>query len=365
MTTVMDDKQIAQQEGFSLGWLEQLAERMPGAIVENNGTLGLGDIAHLNEQGISEYSENLTGRIRGSIPRFGVPQIGAYPFRTKGEIWGYNLVKLYEEAVARQWSSATDIPWETLKPLPDDIEAAECQLATFFTEVEFIATDVPARYISTMSPDYQEVRLFLLSQVMDESRHLDVFRKRALANGGGLMRRIDTISNTVGGTIDDAREFTELSSRLHVTGEGAVLTLFRLGELMGYSEAEKMIYRRAAQDEARHVAFGVLHLRYMNDVCDASKREEIHTYLDEGEFRQATGAGGANPAGSQALTGEALALLLGGGADKMDEGVKILTAVRQRQIKEYFQRLKSAGFDDRVTSGRVRPELLQAYQAAS
>ena len=27
---------------------------------------------------------------------------------------------LYEEAVARQWSSATDIPWETIQPLPDD-----------------------------------------------------------------------------------------------------------------------------------------------------------------------------------------------------------------------------------------------------
>ena len=46
-----------------------------------------------------------------------------------------------------------------------------------------------------MSPDYHEVRLALLAQVMDESRHLDVFRKRALANGGGLMRMIDTVSD--------------------------------------------------------------------------------------------------------------------------------------------------------------------------
>ena len=64
------------------------------------------------------------------------------------------------------------------------------------------------------------------------------------------------------------------------------------------------------------------------------------------------------------LTSEALAVLLGGGKDKTDEGQKILTAVRQRQTKEYFQRLKSAGFADRITNGRVNPALLEAYNAA-
>jgi len=82
----------------------------------------------------------------------------------------------------------------------DDVEAAECQLATFFTEVEFVAADVAGRFMSTMSPDDYEVRQFLTMQMMDESRHLEVFRKRALANGGGLMRRVDSISGIVGGT---------------------------------------------------------------------------------------------------------------------------------------------------------------------
>ena len=149
------------------------------------------------------------GRVQGSIPRGDVARFGAYTFRTKSEVWAHNLTKLYEEFITRQWSSATDIPWETIQPLPDDIEAAQCQLATFFTQVEFIASDVPGRFISTMSPDYQEVRLALLAQVMDESRHLDVFRKRALANGGGLMRMIDSVSDVVGGSTDNAREFTE------------------------------------------------------------------------------------------------------------------------------------------------------------
>ena len=237
-------------------------------------------------------------------------------------------------------------------------------MSTFFAQVEFVASDVPGRFIAAMSPDYHEVRLALMAQVMDESRHLDVFRKRAFANGGGLMRMIDSVSDVVGGSTDNAREFTEFSSRLHITGEGNVLTLFRLGEMMAYNEAEKAIYRRCAQDEARHVAIGVLHLRYMNEFAP-ERREEIHCYLDEGESRQATGAGGENPAGQNQLTSEALAILLGGGKDKIDEGQKILMAIRQRQVKEYFQRLKSAGFDDRIHNGRVNPALLEAYQAAA
>ena len=143
-----------------------------------------------------------------------------------------------------------------------------------------------------------------------------------------------------------------------------MLTLFRLGEMMAYNEAEKTIYRRCAQDEARHVAIGVLHLRYMNEFSP-ERREEIHGYLDEGETRQSSGAGGENPAGRNQLTSDALAVLLGGGKDKVDEGQKILMAIRQRQTKEYFQRLKSAGFDDRIHNGRVNPALLEQYKAAA
>ena len=347
MATVQDRTSYweqAKEQGFDLSWLAKLEESV-------------------TRDSVDEFSMNNTGRVEGSIARGDVPQFGAYTFRTKSDVWGYNLTKLYQEFVSRQWSSATDIPWDTLQPLPDDIEAAECQLATFFAQVEFIASDVPGRFISSISPDYHEIRLALLAQVMDESRHLDVFRKRALANGGGLMRMIDSVSDVVGGSTDNAREFTELSSRLHITGEGNVLTLFRLGELMAYNEAEKAIYRRCAQDEARHVAIGVLHLRYMNEFSP-DRREEIHCYLDEGESRQATGAGGENPAGQQQLTSQALAVLLGGGKDKIDEGQKLLMAIRQRQAKEYFQRLKSAGFDDRIANGRVNPSLMEAYNAA-
>ena len=184
--------------------------------------------------------------------------------------------------------------------------------------------------------------MFLLTQVMDESRHMEVFRKRALANGGGLMRMIDSVSDVTGGSTDNAREFTEMSSRLHIVGEGNVLTLFRLGELMAYNDAEKAIYRRAAQDEARHVAFGVLHARYMNE-CTPERREEIHAYLDEAEDPAGHRQRRRKPGGPQRQPDGRgrWPSCWAAARTKRRKARKILAAIRQRQVKEYFQRLKS------------------------
>ena len=344
---------------LDLGWMDQHG---PWDTHAEPGKYGftLADI-QIGEYGqVPEESNNQTGRPRGSKPRANSMRLGGYTVRTKSDIWLENASFLYEEALQRQGSSATDVPWESIKPLPDDVEQAQCQMATFLTEVEFVAGDVPARWISSTTPDYFEARQVLLAQVMDESRHMDVFRKRALANGGGLMRATGATAGFVGG-IDLSRDFTEMSSRLHISGEGAVLTIFRMGELMAYNDAEKTIYRLCAQDEARHVAFGVMHLRYMSQ-NEPDRREEIHSYLDEAEGSMLTDA--ANPAGRLTQTSESLCILLGGGSDKFDEGFRKLVAIRRRQLQEYRKRVISAGFGDRFDNGRSRLNELMAQAAA-
>ncbi|MCZ6658996.1 MAG: ferritin-like domain-containing protein, partial [Gammaproteobacteria bacterium] len=293
---------------LDLGWLAQQGQWGTKAQIGKEG-LTLKDIQIGDYGETPDFSDNMTGRPRGAGARKDSYRIGNYSVRTKNEIWLDNASFLYEEALQRQWSSATDVPWHTIEPLPDDIEEAECELATFFTEVEFVAGDVPARWISETTPDYFEPRNVLLAQVMDEARHMDVFRKRALANGGGLMQATGGTAGVVG-SIDLARDFTEMSSRLHISGEGAVLTMFRMGELMAYNDAEKAMYRLCAQDEARHVAFGVMHMRYMSEAA-TERREEIECYFDEAE-RQIL-AGSQNPAGTQTASSEALCILLGGG----------------------------------------------------
>ena len=354
-----------KEQGYKLDWVqkrETWGQKLQPDM--ERGGLLLQDADQGVFADVPDRSENTSNRPRGALTRAGAPQIGYHRIKTKADIWLRNAAQLYEEAMQRQWSSATDIPWHTLKPLPDDIERAECELATFLTDVEFVAGDVPGRWLADTSPDYYEPRMFLVSQVMDEARHLDVFRKRALANGGGLMQQARAFAGGFTGGIDNARDFTEMSARLHLAGEGLVLTIFRMSEAMSYNDAEKAIYRLAASDESRHVAFGVMHLKYLAE-AEPERSEEIHAYLDEVEqtLMLGTGAGQENPLQRGSITGSSLEVLLGGGDDKMEEGQNIAMAMRQRQVKEYAQRVRVAGYGDRFENGRAAPELEQYASA--
>ncbi len=283
---------------------------------------------------------------RGSTPAVGAARYG-HALDERTQVWAFNVRKLYEEALQRQWSSATDIDWDRLEPLPDELERAMCQVCTFLTEVEFIAAGVPGKWMPMIPDEYYEVKLFLASQIVDEARHLDVFRKRALANGGGWLytRRGGTTAG-VGAIGTD--NFDEVTVTLHVLGEGFVQSIFRAGEFIGKSEPEKRICRLCLQDESRHVAFGVMHLRYLLEM-QPERREEIHGYLDYAESQLNAGA-----AISLDLP-VALATLLRGSAAKIDEGFKMFRRLDQRIVEEYLQQLESAGMPERYE--RMNPRM--------
>jgi len=282
-----------------------------------------------------ESSQNATMRQRGAAPRPGVPRVGRR-WDAKAESWSASVALLYEEACLRQWSSATDIPWHELTPLPDDIERAVCQFCTYLTEVEFIAGDIPGKWVPKIPAEYMEAKLFLSSQIMDEARHTDVFRKRALANGGGLMRETGAAGLR---NIADGLDFTEMSAIMHVLSEGFVQSLFRCGEWLAQNDVEKRIFRMCGQDESRHLAFGVMHLKYLMEK-EPQRREEIHSYLDKAEGMMFTEI-------QDPSLFEAIAILLGGGRDRIDEGYQKFLVVRKKQVNEYMHRLEVAGLRDR------------------
>jgi hypothetical protein len=343
-------KQEAETPAVDLSWLDL---NQTWGMKAKPGKRGL----TLDEVNIGPYgppSEDIheqTYRARGAAKREGVPHAGYYLDR-KADVWSDNATMLYEEAVQRQWSSATDIPWDTLEQLPDDIERAFCQLCTFLTEVEFIAGDTPGQWVPRISNEHFETKLFLCSQIVDEARHLDVFRKRALANGGGLLSASPMSSLR---TIINAQDFTEMSSIMHVQAEGFIQSMFRMGELIAQNDAEKRMFRMCAQDESRHLGFGVMHLKYVLE-NEPWRREEIHAYLDESENADPeTGTFGINVA-------ESLMILLGGGRDKTDEGFRKFMALRKRQVQEYLHRLTVAGMPDRYD--RMDPLMKMALEAA-
>lgn len=290
---------------------------------------------------VPEHSDARNMRARGSKPYPGAPSLG-YTVLDKADVWADNLGHLYEEAVQRQWSSATDIPWHTIEPLPDDLERAMCQVCTTLSEIEFVAGDAPGQWLSRISYDYHEVKLFLATQIFDEARHLDVFRKRALVNGGGLLQQ--GLGKALK-RIMEARDYTEMSVMMHILGEGFVQTLFRFGEYIAQNEAEKKIFRLCMQDESRHVAYGVMHLKYLLQ-HQPERREEIHTYCDEGESVIVAGLTGLPMA-------EAMSILLGGGKNNIELGWQRLQYIRQKQVVEYLHRLAVAGMPERRE--RVHP----------
>jgi hypothetical protein len=339
-------------EDLDLSWIEQPAAERGLRVVPGKRGLTLEEISVGSYGNPPDMTTNQSGRMRGSAPRADAQNIGAHWY-SKSESWSDSAMMLYEEGLQRQWSSATDVPWDELPELDEDLELAMSQLCTFLTQVEFIAGDVPGKFAPAISAEYFEVGLFLATQIMDEARHLDVFRKRALANGIGLLQ---AGPGAVG--LLTAQSFIDMTASLHLVGEGFVQSLFRMGELIAHSEVDKRIFRLAAQDESRHVAFGVMHMKHFLET-EPERREEVHTYLDrmEGQVGVTPNQAGLTGGGD---TTEALAILLGGGKSEaqLNDGYQKLLAVRRRQFNEYMHRLDVVGLGDR----RERlPERVRAF----
>jgi len=258
-----------------------------------------------------------------------------YILNAKTDVWADNVMELYEEAVARQWSATRDIPWGELRELDDDVEHAMCQLCTLLTEVEMIAADLPAKWMWRMNHDFIEAKMFLCTQINDEARHAEVFRKRALANGGGLLKSRPGPTSLLR-TIMEAKTYTQATALMHLLGEGLVLDLFRMGELIAPSDVEKRIFRLCMQDEARHVAYGTMHLRYAIE-HDPDVAEEVHEALDHGETVLTDFA-------SSPDTTTALAVLLAGGVEHVeDKGFPLQLELNKRQFSSYLARCERAG----------------------
>src|SRR5438552_1737628 len=99
----------------------------------------------------------------------------------------------------------------------------------------------------------------LAVQAADEARHIDVFTRRA------RLKRDELGLSTIGGqaslkTLVDEPDFAIASFLLSVLGEGTFLSLLKFIEQYAPDQTAA-VARRAGLDEARHVAFGLPHLR--------------------------------------------------------------------------------------------------------
>ena len=197
---------------------------------------------------------------RGARVETGVPDFH-FPVSRKAEVWADNIPRLYLQAAAAQWNPATAVNWDAQFELPAEIEAAVVQVMTYLIENETAALIVPARFLAQIHPHFREAMQLLAIQVADEARHIEVFTRRATLRGREL--GLSTASGQASlKTLTDEPDFTLASFLLSVLGEGTFLNLLWFLQEHAPDEVTRRVAQLAAQDEARHVAFGMGHLQY-------------------------------------------------------------------------------------------------------
>src|SRR5919198_692363 len=246
---------------------------------------------------------------RGSALGAKLPDLG-YTINRRSDVWADNVAALYEEAKARRWAPAVDIPWAEFEAAADPLrEAAMAQACTLLEEVALVAMEAPSRWVFSINQEFLELKSFLCAQMIDEARHVEACRKRALASGQG------------------------------VGGPGLVVG----GGAHGMALA---LATRSMQDVARSVAYGVAHMRYRR-ARQPGKAVALGDYLDRSEHTV------LGIAGSPEFL-EPLVLLA---ARSREPGALARGATFVRQwfvgaLEEYLERCRAAGFGDRRERSR-------------
>jgi hypothetical protein len=262
----VDLRAWCRREGHRFEWRTGSAPAGGSAVIVNGGAesgrwadAGLVGTEGVSGDSVAEHAPRTWGlAARGATIEAGTP---AFDFHLvdKVELWSDDAARIYQQAAAAQWDPETAIPWDAAFASPDDVEDAVVQIMTYLIENEIAALIIPSRFIAQMHPHFREVMQVLAVQAADEARHVEVFTRRA------RLKRDQLGLSTIGGqaslkTLIDEPEFAIASFLLSVLGEGTFLSLLWFIERYAPDPVTAAVARLAAQDEARHVAFGLAHL---------------------------------------------------------------------------------------------------------
>ncbi len=229
------------------------------------------------------------------IERFDVTQDLAYN-------WQYDarrtaLLRLYEHAKRDQWNGSTRLDWSTSvdptselipdmsigifgspmwnKLTPREIERLRHEAITWqlcqFLHGEQGAMLVTAQIVDTVP--WYEAKQYGATQVMDEARHVEVYRRfvqEKLQHEYPINPQLKALLDAI---LRDSRwDIKFLGMQIMV--EGLALAAFGTMRDTTNNVLLRNLTAAVMEDEARHVAFGVLSLReFCRDMSDAERRE--------------------------------------------------------------------------------------------
>lgn len=276
---------------------------------------------------------------RGSVVEPGGPR---YPFDLleRDRVAPPEVRQLYEQAVSSQWNAATDVPWETIPAHEPALESAIAQLMSFLAENELSALYVPSGFVARIHPTYVEVAMFLATQMQDESRHIDVFLRRARHSQSAAPVSSSATSRSLHSLVT-LTDFTEASFLLSVLGEGTFLDLLSFIETHAPDEATAVLARRARADESRHVHFGMAHVRHA-----LAHDDSLYPRLEAAVRRRAATLSAVS--GVPAPVQDALTILAAGSSEprRIAKGHEAFRELLSTMHEGRIRRLRVAGFTD-------------------
>ncbi len=303
--------------------------RDAGLTVED---LNIGIYGH-----IPEHVETRSRMPRGAYPAIGLTDVGGYNVRDSYLLWSDEAAALYEEAISRRWSTATDLPWSTARGLPDDVELAICQVATELvthaqTEIETIS-----KWFQELNPIYHEIKLHLSTNVYDNARLFDGYRKRAMFNGGGMQLESPGWVNRL--LFESMSGWTETVILMQLLRGVFTHTVLRYLSVYGPTELDRKLAYMSMVDKTRHIAYAVDHIRFSL----SGKPERARTYSVALFGAEAQLVRDEN----DHVMWEALAIIFGGGIENIDAGMEIVKRLRRDWVNSYLDHLDTSGVNRR------------------
>jgi len=116
------------------------------------------------------------------------------------------------------------------------------------------------------------------------------------------------------------------------------LLLYRYGEAYAHYPAEKQLFRSCMQDKARHMAYGMAHLKYAVDEKGPDYALGLRRLMGGVERDLASEM-------KDPVLWEALAIYIAGSVDHIAEGMAEVKNLQRRYMEEYLTRMKWIGVD--------------------
>ena len=229
------------------------------------------------------------------------------------------------------------------------------QLCTLLAEVALVAMESASRWVFSINQEFLELKSFLCAQMIDEARHVEACRKRALVSGQGLGRA----------SVSAEQALKEvLSTETYPTGSlgvnlllgSFVLAAYRAIAALADGHVDRRLGTLSMQDVARSVAYGVGQVRY-HLAHQPGKAPSLGDYLDRTEHTV------LGIFGSPEFL-EPLVLLAAGGRDAaaLARGSAFARRWFSAAVAEYLERCAAAGLPERRERSRL-PRLARTFAA--